>query len=96
MDYFELFLSITAKDLAKELLREKCIARNLTDGNAQWFNYILRFRESCINPNKTLDFTDDCANKILKSLDISSIFIENCINSTFMKKGDFNSNNTYL
>ena len=56
----------------------------------------MEFRDQCINPNKTLKFTDACANNVLKKLDISSDVITKCIDDSFEVPGDYSSDNKIL
>ena len=54
------------------------------------------FVKSCINPNKTIDLSDKCSNKILAQLDISIGKVNDCIEYSFEIPGDWTSRNRIL
>jgi hypothetical protein len=67
IDFFE----ITTKELVKENLRERCIYQANLNGEELWFKYMRSYLKKCLNQNTSLDFTDECSNKVLESLDIN-------------------------
>lgn len=67
----------------------------MQDRGIQWFDYITKFIEQCIqtDTDKFSNFNDKCADEILNQFNVSISYISQCIDRSFVKKGDFNSDN---
>ena len=86
------------KTFFEELLRERCIFDSLPGKFKKlWFNYMLAFLEQCFDPETQYSkFTSECSAKILLTLEIDNVKINECINNSFATPGNFSSDNVLL
>ena len=93
------FPAVTDRQLIVENLREICIydiigdLRDESDDHI-FFNYLYNMHFMCLN--KTMELTDDCAEEVMRELDIDVAAIQACMRVSFDDYGDWDSYNELL
>lgn len=64
------------------------------DDDHLFFNYLYNVSKQCLSEEKGL--SDDCTNRVLKSLDLDPKQVEHCIDDSFERFGDWGSYNLFL
>ena len=82
--------------LLRESLRQKCLFAR--QPRTHWFDYLESFLQECIHTDSRqyTHLTSVCSRQIVEGMGLNWSELEDCVDRTFEKPGDYNSDNLLL